>query len=802
MRTLITCTAVSAVILFPFMATAGNLAGIRGRVIDDSTGEPLAWANVVLKGTSRGAATDANGRYVIANLPPGTYKVMVSMMGRECVVRQVEVAANQVVVQDFRLRERPIERGEIVVTATRTPRYIKDVPVRTEVFTRQVIEDKGACNLYEALDGAPGITVEQRCQACNFSMVRLQGLGPDHAQIMIDGQPIYSGLASVYGLQQLATASIDRIEIVKGAGSALYGAGAVAGAINIVTRRPSLQPELRMGLEIGDFGTNRYRLEASGRRDNLGVTLFAEKQGGDAIDQTGEGECSDQVTRRDGFSDRVRTDGTNAGFSVVADTIFGRDELVITGRLLNELRQGGVLDGDAYENPFTEGAERILTDRQEAVASYTRQFLRGNEVNASFSYAHHHRNATNDTYLGDYVATHGDSPPPLDEMRPYLADEGVYACNLNYVHPLFGKHRFLAGIQYSHDALEESGKYVVVDEDDPNYAESYTSTSEKRAHEVGAYLQDEFAVSDVVEIVGGVRYDWHQSEDSFRGSGKVATGWIPPVRYDESAVSPRFALKYRPLPFVTLRGSVGTGFRVPYGFSEDLHLCSGSPRVWKGGDLKPEKSTSFTLSADCEAGSVTFSASLYRTNLEDKIGFVDADPAAGSLGYTYQWKNIDDAYVQGIELSTAFALARDLVLDADVTLNDGRYDSERADWAGTKYDQDSRHISRFPRYTAGVKVDFTPDSWSLVVEGDLKGPMYIDYFADEEDPTKIKRTDPYLIVDAKISKRLSERLTAFVGAKNLTGYVQPERHTDDAAFLYAPIYGRIPYVGLALDVGY
>ncbi len=802
MRTVITWTVGLAVILFPCAARSADLTTIQGTVTDDTTGEPLRWANVILKGTTWGAATDANGFYLIPNLPAGNYKVMAAMVGREHVVSDVQTSPGQTVVQDFRLRERPIESGEIVVTATRTPRYIEDVPVRTEVLTRQAIEDKGACSLYEALEGAPGVSVEQQCQACNFSMVRLQGLGPDHAQILIDGQPIYSGLAGVYGLQQLGTGSVDRIEIVKGAGSALYGAGAVAGAINIVTRRPSPEPQLRLGVEVGDFESNRYHLEASGRRDNLGLTLFAERRGGDAIDQTRDGEGSDEVMRPDGISDRVRTDCTNAGFSVVVDTILGSDELVVTGRLLNELRQGGVLDEDAYENPFTEGTERILTDRQEATARYTRQFLRGNQVNVSLSYARHQRNATNDTYLGDYMATHGDTLPTLDEMRPYLADEDLYACNLNYVHPFFSRHRLLAGIQYSHDALEESGKYIVVDEDDPNYAESYTSTSEKRADELGAYLQDEFALSDAVEIVGGVRYDWHESEDSFRGSGKVATEGVPPVRYDESAINPRFALKYRPLPFLTLRGSVGTGFRVPYGFSEDLHLCSGSPRVWKGGDLRPEKSTSFTLSADYEAGSVAFSASFFRTNLEDKIGFVDADPAAGSLGYTYEWKNIEDAYVQGIELTGSFALTRDLVLDADVTVNDGQYENERADWAGTEYEGDSRHVSRFPRYTAGMKADFTPSRWTFMLVGDLRGPMYIDYFADGGEPTKIKRTDPYLIVHAKVSSRLSERLTAFVGAKNLTGYVQPERHTDDAAFMYAPVYGRIPYAGVAVDVGY
>ena len=106
-------------------------------------------------------------------------------------------------------------------------------------MTSQAITKKNAQNLYEALEGVPGIRVEQQCQFCNFSEVRMQGLGAEHTQVLIDGEPIYSGLAGVYGLQQIGTNDIDRLEVVKGAGSALYGSSAVAGAINIISKEPT-----------------------------------------------------------------------------------------------------------------------------------------------------------------------------------------------------------------------------------------------------------------------------------------------------------------------------------------------------------------------------------------------------------------------------------------------------------------------------------------------------------------------------------------------------------------------------------
>ncbi|MCD6423806.1 MAG: TonB-dependent receptor, partial [Elusimicrobia bacterium] len=156
--------------------------------------------------------------------------------------------------------EEPLELEEVVITGTKTERKLKDVPVRTEIITAKEIEEKGAASLYEALEGIPGIRVEQQCSYCNFSIVRIQGMAAGHVQVLIDGQPIFSGLAGVYGLQQIPTANIERIEIVKGAGSALYGASAIAGVINIITKKPEKEPEVEVSASFGEHKTNKYTI--------------------------------------------------------------------------------------------------------------------------------------------------------------------------------------------------------------------------------------------------------------------------------------------------------------------------------------------------------------------------------------------------------------------------------------------------------------------------------------------------------------------------------------------------------------
>jgi outer membrane receptor for ferrienterochelin and colicins len=783
--------------LLPVTLTASDgTGGIQGTITDGETGDPLPFVNVIVPGSTAGGATDTYGHYSIQRLMEGEYEVVATMMGYGKVAKRVEVRVGEVAVVDFQLVVSPIEMGEVVVTGTKTPRYVKEVPVRTEVITRKKIEDKAACNLYEALEGEPGVHIEQACQACNFSTVRLQGLGPDHTQILLDGQPIYTGLASIYGLQQIGTSAIERMEIVKGAGSALYGSQAVAGAINLITAKPGPRPETGVLFQYGSHGTSRLELSASSRVDNVGFVIFGQMASGDPIDETGDGLSRSEVMNPDGVSDRVMTETTNLGFNVAVDNLGVDDRLTVRGRSVREIRRGGVVDQDLFKNPFTLGTERILTNRYVLDGVYEKTLAGGSDMSITAAYAHHERDATNDTFHGDYLDANGE-PPPIDLLRPYIADEDVYTLNLDYGR-FFGRHHLLAGLQYTHNRLEESGMYVVVDEEDPSYGDFYTSLSDKHANDVGVYLQDEYVAGDDLEIVAGVRLDIHESEDSFSGTGDAAPGEVDPITYDETSVNPRLAVRYRIGPSLYLRGSFGTGFRVPYGFSEDLHLCSGSPRIWKGPELEPENSRSFTLSVDWEGDGLQGGANLYRTDLTNKIGFVDASEEASRRGYTYEWKNIDDAWVQGIELYVGWQPRAWLDLDASLTLNNGEYAGRREDWVGTPYEEDSKYISRFPAYTAGLDFTISRSGWNIVTGTYLTGPMYIDYYAEGEEPTKIKRTDPFLIVNGKVSRRIFNRVSLFAGAKNLTDYVQPEKHTDDAAFMYAPVYGRMIYGGIEL----
>jgi len=780
--------------LFIVNSSWGHGRSIKGIVKEAETGKPIPFASIQIEGVSIGGAADEDGRFELHRVPSGWHTVVASSVGHATLAKLVSVTEGQVVELNFELSRTPLQTGGVVVTGTRTPRYVKEVPVFTEVITRASIEDKSAHNIFEALEGESGVRVEQQCQACNFSILRMQGLGADHTQILLDGQPLYSGLASVYGLQQLSTADVDRIEVVKGAGSALYGSNAVAGAINIISATPQ-RTEGRVGIEVGEHGTNKYEITASSRKDNLGVFLFAQQSEGDEIDETGDTQAPNGVNEPDGCIDRVRSNAKNIGFNVFLDDVVASDRLVLRGRVMNETRQGGWLRDNLFENPFAPGTERITTDRYSAQLDYHVLLPAGNEISANLSLTRHRRDATNDTFLSDYEEAKGELPP-ADLLRPYIAEEQLFVANLNFVQPLHRGNRLLAGLQFTHNDLEESGMYL-----DTDTEEAYTSTSEKKATGIGAYLQNEFQVTGRLEIVGGLRFDHHSSEDNFRGSGNVLLQGLDPLEYNETTINPRFAVRFEVLPDLVLRGAFGTGFRVPFGFSEDLHLCSGSPRVYKGGTLKPEKSLSYSLTADYTEAKWNASLNLYRTELKDAIAFAEADKEIADLGYTYQWENIDNAFVTGAEFNGSYALTSHLVAGLRFEYFKGEYDHPRDDWVGTEFEEVSKKISRYPQTAAGFKLEYTPPAWSFVVDADYKGKMYID-LTEPADPAdvKIHETESFVILNAKVSKTFFNRYKLYIGAKNLTDYTQEEKHVDDAAFMYAPVYGRIVFGGLQLTL--
>ncbi len=775
----------------------GTAGIIKGSVMDKRSGQPLPLANIVLEGTNMGAATDPEGIFFILDVPRGSYQVRATMMGYKFASRPVQVQAGHTVTVSFQLQETPIPLDAIVVTGTRTPKTIKDVPVRTELISARMIEEKGATQLYEALEAQPGIRVEQQCSNCNFSILRVEGLEGGYAQVLIDGQPIFSGLAGVYGLQQIQTGHVKQIEVVKGAGSALYGSDAIGGVVNVVMKDPSPRPSLSLGLSLGTHATNSFHVDGSLRNDRLGLIFSAQKDMANAIDQTGGDQAPYDDIGQDNYTDRVETDNFGAGAKLHwFDPLGTGSRIKIHGRAISEFRRGGHLD--TWDDPFDPDSEQIRTTRYETGLGLEKTFPRGNRLELNVSFVNHDRNATNGAawdkpieagLLDDELNLTPQGQAFVDEYgfeqfraewypQPFILNEKLFLLDVVHAYPL-GKHTILAGAQYRKSDLEQ----------DIN-----RSQSNKCADDLGFFVQADLLAMPVLELILGARYDMHQSEDDLTGG-----------QYDETVINPRLALRYSASSDLVIRANLGTGFRVPYLFSEDMHLCASAPRIYKGPDLEAEKAMSMSVGGDFYRADYRLGFNVFRTQIRDKVEFVSADDQPIPAGYDYKWSNVGDACTQGAELTLGGTLLPGLEAKTDVVYTDARFEEPRYDRQSYPSSDDgwkqSDRIPRSPEWTGSAQLTYRPGPWAFLINGSYTGSMYIDH-TPEDDPGQlvIEKTDPFAIFGAKISRRISGGWALFVGAKNLFDYTQPKRDNSNAAYIWAPLSGRILYAGFDVDI--
>src|SRR5687768_1573732 len=227
-------------VLSGFVAAAQKT--FHGSVLNAGTGEPLAGATVQLTDSSRSVVCDANGKFSIQ--VPATTSILISATGYE--TKTFLPASKDHVV----LLLTPLEKEIDAVVVTGTMRAVKKMesPVAIEVYTPQFFKKNPTPSIFESLQNINGVRPQLNCSVCNTGDIHINGLEGPYTMITIDGMPIVSSLASVYGLFGIPTQLIDRIEIVKGPASGLYGSEAIGGLINIITKSPEKAPAFTLNL--------------------------------------------------------------------------------------------------------------------------------------------------------------------------------------------------------------------------------------------------------------------------------------------------------------------------------------------------------------------------------------------------------------------------------------------------------------------------------------------------------------------------------------------------------------------------
>ena len=221
----------------PLIAQNATISG----TVSHSLGKASS-ANVYLKGTTIGTTTDNNGSFILSNIPAGNYVIVASFVTYESDEKNLSIKSNGNIEINFFLNRDQKKMKEVVVTGTMKPVSRLESPVPVEVFTARFFKSNPTPSIFEALQNINGVRPQVNCAICNTGDIHINGLEGSYTMVLIDGMPIVSGLSTVYGLNGIPQSLIERVEIVKGPASTLYGSEAVGGLINVITKKITNAP--------------------------------------------------------------------------------------------------------------------------------------------------------------------------------------------------------------------------------------------------------------------------------------------------------------------------------------------------------------------------------------------------------------------------------------------------------------------------------------------------------------------------------------------------------------------------------
>ena len=531
---------------------------VKGKIINGEKGIPFA--NISVKGTGVGAAADADGLFVLTNVPSGKQELVVSAIGynkhkESLTVNQGENTFNPV------LKESSYKLDQVVVTGTMKESFIQASPVKVEVITQKFLEKVATANVMEVIENVNGVQKQVNCGVCGTNDIHINGMEGPYTLVLIDGMPIMSSLSTVYGLNGIPTSLIKQIEVIKGPSSTLYGTEAVAGVINIITKKPADVSLIELDAFFNSDQEKNLNFAYAPKMKNVDM-LFS----GNLYSMTNFIDEVGDSTRGDGFADVPFSDRLSLFNRWSVNRKSGK-ALEFSAKYYNEDRYGGVEEWtEAYRGSDSIYGESIYTDRVELTGTYQFPFQENIRVDASYNY--HHQ----DSYYGD---------------TKYEAWQEVYFANFLWDKKIGLNHDFLMG--YTH-------RYQT-------YIDSTLANVNEQKFIPGLFVQDEMKLRHNLSVLTGLRADHHKDH-----------GLI---------YSPRLNVKWRPETYTTVRLNGGTGFRTVNLFTEDHAALTGARDVYVVEELKPEESYNLNLNVNhvftlgSSSGTIDFDA--FYTHFKNKI---------------------------------------------------------------------------------------------------------------------------------------------------------------------------------------
>jgi len=777
------------VAFFANLTLSAQTASIKGKVL--SEGEAVPYAAVYIEGVEKGTSADERGEFEINALSEGAYDVQVSALGYMTINRSIHLEAGQDLAIDFSLKKDVLNLSQVVVTGSRNQIERYNSPVIVNTIDAKTFEATQSINVADGLNFSPGLRVENNCQNCGFTQLRMNGLDGAYSQVLINSRPVFSALAGVYGLEMIPANMVDRIEVVRGGGSVMYGGNAIAGTVNIVTKDPvenNFEAGINQSLINGEVSDRTVNFNGAMVSDDLnqGITFFGFNRKRDHWDANG-----------DGFSEIVALKNNTFGFDAFYH-LNDRDKIELGAYYINEFRRGGnKFDLALHQTDLTEQLEHDILSTNLAFEHYSKNNKHKLSIYGSL------QQVDRASYYGGggRVIAEGDSITEADilAINAYGNSEDI---------------SMVSGIQYNHYlnslvSLTLGSEYIYNDVIDA--MPGYGRLIDQRVGSWGTFAELEFTLNENLTLLAGGRYDQlsimgqYELEDETFDNDEQLKVFVP-----------RLSVMYQIRENLKLRASYAEGYRGPQAFDEDLHIetVGGAARFIRlGRELQVERSNSavVSLNYDQYIGNKQMNLVVegFYTQLSNPFIFADQEELPSGVAVVTK-RNGDGATVSGINLEANLALGSKLVLQSGATIQNALFDVEEELWAPETTTEDipattTDRLLRTPDLYGFFSLVYSPtDALSLSYSGIYTGQMEVPHVIDiESERTIIEKTPSFFEHNLKLTYTLKTadqyRLEFFGGVQNLSNSYQEDfdRGADrDAGYVYGPLRPRTFFVGL------
>ena len=746
-------------------------------------GEHLSFVNIVLKGTTIGTTTDETGHFNIIHAPVGDYTLIVSYIGYKTKEIKITTKEKTTIEKKIILEKDVLNMSDVVVSANRYAEHRIEASQTVNVISPRMLDNIQTVSISEGLNYTPGLRLENNCQNCGFSQVRINGMEGPYSQILVNSLPIFSGLAGVYGLELIPSNMIEQIEVVKGGGSAMFGSNAIAGTINLILKDPinniyeggisTNQVGIGTGANVAsDFSVKfNTSIVSADRKTGLALYGFSRKRGMYDADN-------------DTFSEIAPMENLTMGTRLFHR--FGyRNKLTIDFFNIREERNGGNMqDYPLHERDIAEALKHDLKSTAISFNQYFREFD-NLKIFAAF------QDLNRDSYYGaeqslsDYGHTH----------------DLTYNMGVNY-NAVFENVKMISGIEHQSGNLKDVKLgYPEIDSatvvagtvtEIPHVLN--TLIANQRSLSTGVFSQWEFSIRKL-KLSTGLRFEHYDildlSDVSNNKSGNV--------------LSPRIGILYSFSDALQAKLNYSNGYRAPQIFDEDLHIeTSGARQVIRvnAANLKQENSRSYMASLDFNKigknAAISFTVEGFLTRLinpfVNEIGEADDD---GVVIYT-RTNATSGATVRGMNLELFLQTTSNLAFQSGFTIQSSKYDEVQ--------NFNERNFFRTPNSYGFFSIDWDlMDNICLIATGTYTGKMLVPYFgtqATDPDAGELRQSSAFFDTGLKLVytiKLNGADLKLFGGIKNIFNSFQSDFDSGidrDPAYVYGPVMPRTLYFGL------